>query len=176
MKAKLDRVDRASGPLVVGRFYLVPTVHTTWKGKLADWPVIGPEHDDREFFQFSTHHYHVDARFLPAKSKRVDETLMYPLHAQKPLLGGPEIPLPKPVWRRRICVRASFQFEPWDPRIDKMRAHFAGTQCARNAGGWVCPHRQAPLGSIVPVDGVIVCPLHGLWIDAVTGVCLEQPR
>ncbi|MBX9847503.1 MAG: Rieske 2Fe-2S domain-containing protein [Xanthobacteraceae bacterium] len=51
-------------------------------------------------------------------------------------------------------------------------AHFAGTQCARGKGGFICQHRNAVLGSIEPRDGVITCPLHGLRIGAQTGVVL----
>jgi hypothetical protein len=165
-----------SGPLVVGQFYLVPTVHTTWCGTAGDWPVIGPEHNDIEFFHFTTMHYHVDARFLPPNSTRIHQTLSYPLHARHPPYAGKKETLPKPVWRRRKCHRASIGFNPYDPRITIMRQHYAGRQCARNSSGFVCPHRHAPLGSIVPVNGVITCPLHALKIDAITGIVLAPGR
>lgn len=189
--SKLQRVDRVSGPLVVGQFYLVPCVRGQWIGQprrrrvwdhaivVAYWPVIGPEHEDGQFFGFDTPHYHVDARFLPLDDGRIDQTLTYPLHGRKGLwtTDGKSEPLPKPVWRRRKCIRAGTGFDPWNSTpIRKMREHFAGAQCARNAGGFVCPHRQAPLGSVVPKDGVIVCPLHGLRIDAATGVVLPAVR
>jgi hypothetical protein len=168
------RADLMTEPLVVGQFYLVPTVRAPWFGKVADWPVIGPEHDDREILGFRHRHYHVDARFLPAKSKRVLSTLGHPLHAKRH--GDlPLGPLPRPIWRRRKCIRATVGgFHPWHTTLDKLRAHYAGQQCLKGKGGWICPHQKAALGSIVPVNGVIICPLHGLYIDAATGVCLER--
>lgn len=170
----LERVDRVTGPLVVGQFYLVPTVRLRWSGLLRDWPVIGPPHEDREFFNFSQTHYHVDARFLPPDSKRVYHTLHYPLHGER-RSGKEDGPVPPPEWRRRKCIRAAVEgFHNPHPAAGEMRRHYAGVQCASNAGGWVCPHRQAPLGSIVPVDGVITCPLHALRIDAATGVVLSR--
>lgn len=181
------RVDRVSGPLVVGQFYLVPTVWARWISRapkahpwrhdLAEgaWPVIGPKHADVEFFDFRQAHYHVDARFLPPGDSRSLMTLTYPVHGRDGMWtkdGKPE-PLPPIVWRRRKCIRAGTEFDPGNSsQIKKMRGHFAGVQCARNAAGFVCPHQQAPLGSVAPKDGVIVCPLHGLHIDAATGVVL----
>ena len=40
--------------------------------------------------------------------------------------------------------------------------------------GWICPHQATPLGSIEPVDGIIICPLHGLRIDAQTGIVVPS--
>jgi hypothetical protein len=186
--SNLQRVDRVTGPLVVGQFYLVPTVRGKWIGQgfahntgrrslalTANWPVIGPEHNDIEFFGFSTPHYHIDARFLPEGDKRIHLTLTYPLHGRRGIWTptGDTEALPAPVWRRRKCIRSNTGLDPWGSGpITKMREHYAGRQCARNVGGWVCPHRQAPLGSVQPKDGVIICPLHGLHIDAATGVVL----
>lgn len=61
----LQRVDRMTAPPVIGRFYLVPTVRYVYCGIEADWPVMGPLHDDREHLEFPYFHYHVDARFIP---------------------------------------------------------------------------------------------------------------
>ena len=138
---------------------------------MRDWPVIGPQHEDREFFGFTTWHYHVDARFLPKGDKRIYDTLTYPLHGRHRVNGRYDR-LPKPVWRRRKCVASGVGFAPGGRQIAAMQAHYAGQQCPRNRAGFVCPHRKVPLGSVEPKDGVIVCPLHGLRIDAVTGVVL----
>lgn len=164
----VPRIDRLTTPPIVGRFYLVPTVRTAWCGKLADWPVIGPKHDDREFFAFSEPHYHLDARFLRPGHPGIHKTLNYPVHWPRGLDGV----MPKPVWRRRKCQRTTNDFNPHHATITAMCVAFAGRQCALGPGGWICPHRKAALGSVVPVDGIIICPLHGLKIDAATGVCL----
>lgn len=176
------RVDQQSGPLKVGSFYLVPTVFAQWgapglswrsKNVLRAWPVIGPLHSDKEFFNFETDHYHVDARFLPLKDPRVYSTLPYPIHARKPPFAPDGATLPKPVWARRKCIRAGVpDFAPSSIEIDAMRTHYAGRACKRGKAGFICPHRNAPLGSSVPLNGIITCPLHGLRIDAATGVVL----
>ena len=55
-----------------------------------------------------------------------------------------------------------------DPAM--LRAAYKDDCLRATDAGWVCPHRGAHLGSIKPSDlGVIVCPLHGLEWDAVTG-------
>lgn len=171
MSAKIERVDRQTSPLVEGRFYLVPTVRGEWFGKFGDWPVIGPLHDDREIFRFEIDHYHVDGRFLSRKVRNVFRVFTYALHAYR---GKP--PLPPVVMKRRKCIRSHVDyclpyFRDASP-VDVLRKHFAGHQCVAGKGGWICPHRKASLGSIQPVDGVITCPLHGLRIDAATGVVL----
>lgn len=55
-----------------------------------------------------------------------------------------------------------------------IQRHYAGAKCAKGKGGWVCPHQKASLGSIMPIDGVITCPLHGLKIDAETGIVIDN--
>ena len=173
-KQQLERVDRMTEPLVVGRHYLVWTVHARWHKRDKDWPVIGPRHNDKDFFNFGMQHYHLDSRFLPLRMKDRGLSLSHPLHAHEAKYSDEEIPLGEPVLRRRKCISAESQVDiPWHARLDpltKMREHFAGHQCAKGKGGWICPHRKASLGSVQPVDGIITCPLHLLKIDAATGI------
>lgn len=178
----IERVDRLTSPPIVGQFYLVRTVCETYFGKFKDWPVIGPEHDDVEFFGFKDQHYHVDFRFIRCSDALVAERHPYVLHPPRRISGVASPTLAKPVWHRRKCVRSQLGFFlPRSRFIDtsplyKLRNAFAGRQCARDArGGFICPHRKAPLGSIQPdKDGVITCPLHGLRIDASTGVVVPE--
>lgn len=168
------RVDSVSGPLVVGQLYLVRTVRAQFFGVRADWPVIGPKHEDVEFFNFDKPHYHVDHRFVRCSDNRAVDRAAWVLH------GWPErgLFLPPPRWSRRKCVRTWFaSIVPTTRHVDirplvDLRKAFAGKQCDRGVGGFICPHRQAPLGSVEPVNGVITCPLHNLRIDAATGVVL----
>lgn len=60
------------------------------------------------------------------------------------------------------------------PAVMAIQRHYAGAKCAKGKGGWVCPHQKASLGSIMPIDGVITCPLHGLKIDAETGIVIDN--
>jgi hypothetical protein len=175
----IERIDRLTAPPKVGRFYLVPTVYAIWHDLRSDWPVIGPLHTDVEFFDFKHDHYHLDWRFLSARQRSQASTWREspaadvqaaPLHAY---IGEPE--LPKPVWTKRRCNRLDAPYEHGDKKpIKDLREHFSGVQCERGKAGWICPHRKASLGSVAIVDGVITCPLHGLRIDAATGLTLPR--
>lgn len=176
---KLERADRATGPLVVGRRYLVPTVLATWRGVKRAWPVLGPEHDDADFLNFPIRHYHLDLRFLAARwldtSWSGDDFIVasgMPLCATD-REGTRRQDLPPPALRQRQCRSATINFGSLDTayrppkRIEAalgpLRAAYAGRQCAKGK-----------LGSIPPAaDGVITCPLHGLRIDAARGVVLS---
>ncbi len=179
MRREIERVETVSGPLIVGRHYLVPTVEGTWYGERRAWPVIGPLHADVEFFNFEKDHYHLDRRFLTAKLLRryswfrggVERSSAEaaPLHAHR---GEP--PLPAPVWRSLRCNRSEIGFSFTDqPAVQALQAAFAGQSCKRGRAGLICPHRQAPLGSVPVIHGVVTCPLHGLMIDATSGRVID---
>lgn len=176
----LQRADRVTEPLVEGRYYLVPVITAKWHYVMSSWPVVGPPHTDLEFFDFKPEHYHVDGRFFTAPQIKIAEdsyrsrslaaeVQAIPLHAYP---GEP--PLSKPVLKKRRC---NFPFLPYEHGAEKpikdLRTHYAGTQCERGKGGWICPHRKASLGSVTPIDGVVTCPLHGLRINAETGFVLS---
>lgn len=169
---RIERVDRLTSQPVVGRMYLVRTVWGKYFNLFANWPVIGPKHEDREFFNFPIAHYHIDARFLPKGSFRAERAVAgNPFHEHANAPFGP-IEL-----RKRKCVRSDLELRlPYyaNPRpIGELQRALAGHQCARGHGGFICPHRKASLGSIASIDGVITCPLHGLRIDAQTGTVLS---
>ncbi len=182
-RTKLERVDQLTEPPVVGRHYLVPTVRGAWYGILRDWPVIGGKHADSEFFDFPAPHYHLDRRFLPRRiggqrgrsALDIHWAVTSPLQESKPGLANlpQNDPLPPPVLRRRQCLRSDIHFPTHPAGVVAMQAAFAGTQCNRGNAGWICPHRGFALGSI-PADGrgVILCPMHGLQIDAASGTVL----
>lgn len=145
----LQRVDRLTEPVVEGRYYLVPTVEAIHFQHLTAWPVIGPEHSDAEFFNFRANHYHIDGRFLSQRLMRhvPDNRWLHssPLQTHYALNPGG---LPRPVWRRRRCRTAllSYPLNDEKPMI-ALQAAFAGKACTAGKGGWICPHRKAPLGS-----------------------------
>lgn len=165
----MERIDRLTTPVVKGQYYLVPTVHGTWDRRVANWPVIGPLHEDKDRFDFGPDHYHIDARFVCLSPYMRDYTFAAPLHAWP--YKEPTAPLPAPIFRRRKCHEPWILY-PYSDRtpIIKLRVDFSGTQCQHGKGGWICPHRKASLGSVMPIDGIITCPLHGLRIDAATGL------
>lgn len=185
----VERITMLSGPPVLRRRYLVPTVTYFWlSGADQVYPVFLPKHEDAEHLNFASLHYHVDPRFLSAaawnKAKRrvrlseydrddyaaFRSCQGYPL-ARRSFDADGQAPHPPIVWRSLVCKRSDITWAA--PEIsEKLSPHFTGRQCKRARGGWVCPHKRFPLGSIAPVGGVITCPLHGLRIDAETGKVL----
>lgn len=177
----IERIDKMTEPPVVGRFYLVPTVFYSWTDRKMVWPVMGPKHEDREHLKFEPQHYHVDIRFLTAMQFR--HLNRFPWREPNERTAAHPIseveewgPLPAPVYRRRKCRAAGHDYpEELTIRAKNFCALYAayeGKQCARGKSGWICPHKNFPLGSIKPRYGVIVCPLHGLNINAATGKVL----
>ena len=192
----MEYIDSMTSPPVAGRFYMVPTIRYRWNGYDGIWPVIGPKHEDAEIIGFPHQHYHVDGRFLTKRQWdqaggndiiRQFGLDILTVAAISALAGSPltqrtkdrtgNEPHPPVVYRRRMCTRARIDYlhEDAPPVYDmaffpKLRAAYKDDCLRATDAGWVCPHRGAHLGSIKPNDaGVIVCPLHGLEWDAVTG-------
>ena len=194
---KLERADRLKTPPVVGRQYLVPAIlwdrHYFGYGvegeenilmglqnsRSAQWlPVWGRKHDDIEFFSFPYKHYHIDPRFLNKRQwsdfSLVSERTPLQYVQGQPLShsGLPSGPA-KPVLRKMRCTMAhSVWGHDGAESVLKMNKAFSGRQCAKGKHGFVCPHQLFPLGSVQAIDGVVTCPLHGLRINAETGVVL----
>lgn len=83
---------------------------------------------------------------------------------------------PPPIVWRPLALKSAepppYQFHD-AKQIKAMADHYGGHQCAKARTGWVCPHRDIPLGQFAPVDGIITCPLHGLRVVAATGKVLN---
>lgn len=189
MTKPLPRADRLSEPPVVGQHYLVPAIRWRWGQGAATsisdmwWPVIGPKHNDEAFFNFHNQHYHLDPRFLsrthwkqigPDARGKMMGAISRPLNSTQ-MPDGP----PAPMLHKMRCTLDAVPYPEYaagSQQVCAFNEHFAGTQCAKGKRGWVCPHRLVPLGSIKPVDGVITCFLHGLRLDAETGVCLGPEK
>lgn len=186
-----ERITNLSAPPVVGRRYLVPTVEWLWRGdKPRAWPVFLPLHDDARFFDFKEEHYHADPRFIDTRiwrgmgadvwwdAGRSGDPIALKIAQRTPIAphrrGDYARPLPPLVWRVMTCKRTVLDYQFSDaPAVEKLNEHYAGHQCKRARSGWVCPHQNWPMGSVEPdANGVITCPLHGLKVDAVSGVVL----
>lgn len=163
----MTRVDRLTSPPVIGQFYLVPTIRYEWYSKIRPWPVVGAIHNDADRFSFPHDHYHLDLRFTP-------EWTLYMRPFATPLSqldNSSPLPLPSIEFKRIRCRRVMPPYPHHDRKeIIGIQQDFAGYQCASGKGGWICPHRKFSLGSIEPIDGMITCPLHGMKIDAASGL------
>lgn len=165
---------------------MVPTVRGEWMSEITDWPVVGPLHDDMQFFQFPWNHYHIDGRFLTRRQqqraanygytkiknsyeKLARACLAYPMQTNDSINRGG---FGKPVLMEKKCSIPSLPYwsgatesKAWLAMVDA----FAGHICKRGKRGFVCPHQNVALGAVAAIDGVITCPLHGLRIDAESG-------
>ena len=175
-------------PPVVGRYYLVPVVERyPWHGIVTDWPVLGPLHDDAEFFNFAEPHYHIDARFVGARLHRgMADRVPWTWSTGDPAADGAMaasgwplhyrgVPLPKgrPALRRLRCKRSAAKTGILlindGPRegMTKRYGNPAAPICLRD-GRKLCPHRKVDLTSFAPdALGVVTCPLHGLRVRVV---------
>lgn len=199
-RKRLQRVTDLSAQPVVGSYYLVPTVTYEYDGKILAWPVYPSHHEDDEHLNFPWPHYHFDPRFLTHRmmsgfredgwTSRTEAEKVSARVLQRNKMGmwsgvrpsveqaaADTVQHPPIVWRRMQCKREApvYPYGHAKP-IQAVQAAFAGQQCRKNAAGWVCPHKNYPLGShATDADGVITCPLHGLRIRAADGVVLDGP-
>ena len=176
----IQRLDQLKRPVEIGRYYLVPTVRAEWSGRLLDWPVIGPKHNDRHCLNFDHDHYHIDPRFVSEPGSGWN--FWYSVQAQPIMSRGTLNPggLPKPEWRRRLCRRHR------NPDVEGLIAktikhektwgcHYSewvGRTARRDERGLICPHRNVSLADHAAINGVVICPLHLLKIDVETGIVL----
>jgi hypothetical protein len=157
------------GELEIGKFYQVPTVRGVLFYQSADWPVLGPMHEDKEIINFPAIHYHLDFRFFNqdqyawVKRATNDIPQKFVLHEQPNAEKlGPVI------FRRRKCQREYPDFPLKDHRgwLFNLRQKYKKEVMT----DLICPHRGASLRGL-PVDeaGCVTCPLHGLRWNLETG-------
>lgn len=172
-------------PPVVGRFYMVPVIEDfPWYGRVRDWPVLGPQHADVEFFNFRYLHYHIDIRFVVERDFRYmaahsaprchgkSDTYAAALSASAAPLHNMRRPLPK--GRPRLMPRQCRREGMGAPIVDyvpliigEMEARYGSPAepIRRRDGRLLCPHRKVDLASFPPdAEGIVVCPLHGLRV------------
>lgn len=169
-------------PPLVGALYMVPVIRDyPWCGHTSNWPVLGPLHDDKDFFNFSVPHYHIDIRFTTARQEAIMLTrgdlqwfssnadvvaamgsLSCPLASH-----GYRLPKGMPGLMRRRCRRASYYCPAEADPIKEMRKKLGDPAEAIRLGDGrlLCPHRKVDLSQFTPdADGIVTCPLHGLRV------------
>jgi hypothetical protein len=97
-----------TGELMIGRFYSVPTVQAVFNGRIDDWPVIGPAHEDAEVIGFAPIHYHFDFRFFSVDQLAVLGGYAAHKYVLYQYGGNPE--LGPVIYRRRKCRRPMPEF------------------------------------------------------------------
>jgi len=175
----------------VGKHYLVPSIFMERFGGLKPmwWPVHGRIHNDVGYFNFEPLHYHIDVRFLNKRHLHqignfndgmehtpLQRSFSQPVSQMKTYKDGKwEYKDLAPVELRKAkCIREQIDYPYSDmPPVKRLNTDFAGKKCAKTSHGFVCPHQHYPIGQ-VPADkhGIVTCPLHGIRINATTGVCV----
>lgn len=173
-------------PVKLGRTYVVPCIFWPWLDLDASpqwWPVIGHRHTDVEFFGFKPTHYHVDPRFVTKKQRDWASDIMPGKPLEKYCQSAPlsasvfgsvfDVP-DKPTMMRRRCTQ---EFIPYFfhvmGAVTKINNRWKGDVCRGEKGAWICPHQHTRLAGVhADSSGVVTCPLHGMRIDAETGVCV----
>ena len=181
----------------VGKYYNVPTVESrddiVGIDYLFCWPIIGPWHHDKEYIHVNDEHYHIDWRFVP---ERIFLLFLPTPHGK--IISDHNHMEPSVIMRRRKCRRLLPVFpvmrqplrRQWQgiaitkkddiaaeipPTImfEELHKAFEGKSLGQHMQ---CPHKGAPLESIAPINGVIVCPLHGLCFDAETKCAISPAQ
>jgi len=164
-------------PYEIGKFYRVPVVRGKIKYCVADWPVLGPLHEDSDYINFDAEHYHLDGRFLTDARFKFLELVKGTVHGifkcvlDFPLSGDIyEGESPKFLgYRLRKCRRTIPQYPhaaiPW---IESLSEAYADATV--NPESLICPHRGAPLQGLTPdAKDCVTCALHGLKFSCKTG-------
>lgn len=150
---------------VTGQFYLVPcalvpdSLLANAKGFV---PVLTPAHSDPDLGADYAH-YHIDYRF-------VDATAFARYRTQERAKAGYVVLADAPIsMMRRKAKRPHLSFPEFKSsrHLPKMERRYA--DCSIDLDNPVCPHKGICLQDAPIVDGVIVCPGHGLGWDAATG-------
>lgn len=180
MARHLQRVHLLDSAPIVGRYYLVPTVHAWWCGTVATWPVHLPYHEDREHLCFDLHHFHVDARFIGRLPKHWQRHAVLRdaemLCARAPVHVAQDWPFERHVTLRRRRCRRSILRHPSQEALSRSSFRcfyetFDGTSWIETKFGPRCPHKPVLLRQFGECEGYITCPLHGLRFDTTTGRC-----
>jgi hypothetical protein len=184
--SRYQKVEDVKRPLKFGELFLVPCVVKRYFKPLEDYdnfdtpiideihinPVINNYHSDKENGQ-SHKHFHLDWRFIKLESLHNGFPIAKNKHSihvfgtdYRPTLTPTDnleyILLP--VVNEKFLGVTPLQF------IEKC-THLKN-KCITDGK---CPHKGYDLSQVIPVNGVIKCPLHGLEFNATNGKVINFP-
>ena len=168
----------------MGEQYAIPCVRAEgldWIAQVEWLPIIGPLHDDVEFLNFATEHYHIDFRFLePILFDRVsnryasdgqDSQLLGLVVGQNQVIEGPT--------QQMLTFYRPMPVYPIRSRAGEILPYFCALEDA--FAEWVidptlpvCPHRGLPLDGLADENGIAICSGHGLAWDMKTGKSVRR--
>lgn len=159
-----------------GKFYRMPVVKADWMGRVGEYVVMGPEHDDADYIGFELPHWHVHPQFCTEYGLKLNETSSgktVPRWVHAVLAPSSEGYTPLEIepeyvgLRLRKCRRPMPEYSVVPPWSGELSAAMRDRPLKLDHP--VCPHKGADLSCVPVRDGVITCPLHGLRFDASTG-------
>lgn len=177
-------------PYQVGSYYEIKCVHGALYDDIQWWPVMGEAHRDKEIIGFPDLHYHIDWRFVSARTYHRHVASDFYRSESKAAFGVPLMLMPEKrdgyfrrprqfgdvpgeieTRRRRLKCKRSLPPYPHGaaPWMARLSEHHAAA-CLKHR---VCPHRGYDLSREPVVDGVVTCPLHGLRWNVETGACVQ---
>lgn len=164
---------------IIGKRYRVPIVRGYINWKWAEWPVLGPKHEDRDYIGFEPEHYHLDARFLSNRLLRVVEDTRRGENGVFAIVihdddwareAKKEPPMVHLGYKWRECRRHWPEYPRqlrWVAELSKAYSDHKLTKAM------ICPHRGASLAGLELKAGCVTCPLHGLMWNVATGRCVQ---
>lgn len=182
MPRRIQKIEDITGLPEIGKSYLVRCLLLPYGAfhEYQTWaPVIGPVHEDADFFAVKDPHYHFDWRFWTKKLSRqlgeIDSSRVAYVEDRDMRLKLAYYS----EYRRMRCIRQ--MPTEWPALSDelkrerskavvrivmrKLNAAYAG--CTLNC--MRCPHKGIKLDSMPVVDGVVTCPGHGLRWNVTSG-------
>lgn len=174
----LQKIDELKEPPIIGKYYLVPCIYKSEEiiegsnilhlydnngsyyiqksKKIIDEkfiPIINFPHNDKQTGQ-KEYHYHLDTRFIlhnhnfPIRiNKEVNQDLRY------------------------ISLKCYSQINTYSTHNSLIKNIKLYQKCISSKNK--CPHKKYDLSQIVPIDGVITCPLHSLKFNSITKQLIE---
>lgn len=175
---RLQNIEDAD-EVIVGRYYLVPTVCVNPRvAVLRCVPITGPLHEDAEFINFPARHYHPDRRFVSQSWFDYYGTGFTGMAGHWSAVYSFKIPtllsseerdtgMFETGRKRMQCKRIVEPFRKDAPWLMKLEKAYAGEKLRE---GMICPHRGISCRGVkVDEKGCVVCPGHGLQFRVADG-------
>lgn len=173
---KIEDLDR---PAELGEWFSVPCIvthNTTYSSEFTPYifPLIDNLHDDKKSGQLKKH-YHIDSRFIlynigMPNDFSIVRTIIedydgceYIAHNSIRFFPDKDT---KIVYKKLQVLNLQEEYAtPTRLIADKKY------KCIKNDK---CPHKGYDLRNVLPVNGVVRCPLHGLKFDKQTGMRTDE--
>ena len=156
----------------IGKFYSVPCVHAKIHGRLRWWPLLTTIHNDMETIGFAPDHAHVDARFLTKADlawfcnsyRGISNVFATLVCFDERSNASPDARVI--IHKKKECKRAMPDYPMHAP---KWRAPLETKHQHCKLKNMICPHRGTDLSHMPVVNGIVICPAHGLQFRVDTG-------